>query len=387
MKKIALTILLGTLAAFLPAVDLSAQSRTNRLSRPCSGSTTPASVDVESDGDISLTPCSGRALLLPNVTRFIDPAYTPFYSGTNYFTIGSDATITLPAADNLTGSEIYLPFSASGTSKNYAAYRSFLYPAGSPVNPSVFGNFNYIFTNAFTPSGTSAVYGYYANVDIGFPVTNAYGGYFVAAHGSSAANGAGTITGIGATAGMGHNGSLTSAYAGDFLLSSSGSSPSTTSLGEILRGRAVVQSGVTVTDLRGLSLESWSNVGTVTTSYGIYADASIDLGATKYFIYSLSTSPSYFTGKHTFDVTNTAGGTTGNQTINKPSFSVNFAAGASSLVVTNSFVTANSYVLCTVQTNDATALLKNATPAAGSVTIRLNAAATAETRVACMVVN
>jgi hypothetical protein len=82
----------------------------------------------------------------------------------------------------------------------------------------------------------------------------------------------------------------------------------------------------------------------------------------------------------------TAAGTTGNQTINKPCGTVNFAAAAVTLVVTNSLVTANSIVFATVLTNDSTALIKNVVPAAGSFTIRLNAAATAETRVGFLVV-
>src|SRR5262249_10655984 len=49
----------------------------------------------------------------------------------------------------------------------------------------------------------------------------------------------------------------------------------------------------------------------------------------------------------------TAGGTTGAQTINKPAGSVNLAAGATNLVVTDSLVTTSSIILCTMATNDA----------------------------------
>lgn len=85
--------------------------------------------------------------------------------------------------------------------------------------------------------------------------------------------------------------------------------------------------------------------------------------------------------------TNTAAGTTGAQTIDKMAGSVNFAAGATTLVVTNSLVAATSNIICMVQTNDATAVLKNCVPAAGSFTITLTAPATAETRVAFWVLN
>lgn len=95
----------------------------------------------------------------------------------------------------------------------------------------------------------------------------------------------------------------------------------------------------------------------------------------------------YSTGKRVSDATYTAGGTTGNQTINKPSGSVNFAAGATSLTVTNSFATANSIITAVVMVNDTTAYVKNVVPGSGTFTINLGAAATAETKVGFIVSN
>lgn len=91
--------------------------------------------------------------------------------------------------------------------------------------------------------------------------------------------------------------------------------------------------------------------------------------------------------KHFVDATNTAGGTTGNQTINKAAGTVNFAAGATSLTVTSSQVTTASLIFCEVRTNDTTAIIKNVVPGSGSFVITLNAAATAETSVGFFVVN
>lgn len=79
--------------------------------------------------------------------------------------------------------------------------------------------------------------------------------------------------------------------------------------------------------------------------------------------------------------TNTAAGTTGAQTINKPSGVVNFAAGATTLVVTNSLATTSSIIDIQVYGADVTATSARVTRAAGSFTITLNAAATAETAV------
>lgn len=92
-------------------------------------------------------------------------------------------------------------------------------------------------------------------------------------------------------------------------------------------------------------------------------------------------------GQLYFDKTFTTAGTTGAQTINKALFSVNFAAAATSLVVTNSTIAATSGVVCTVNTNDTTLKSVQAVPASGSVTLYGSAAATAETRITCWVAN
>ena len=92
-------------------------------------------------------------------------------------------------------------------------------------------------------------------------------------------------------------------------------------------------------------------------------------------------------GQISYWATNTATGTTGAQTINRPSGTVNFAADATSIVVTNSLVTASSLVFPVVRTNDATATVKNIVCTAGSFTITLTAAATAETSVGFFVIN
>lgn len=88
-----------------------------------------------------------------------------------------------------------------------------------------------------------------------------------------------------------------------------------------------------------------------------------------------------------FPATITTGGTTGAQTINKISGTVNFAALATSLVVTNSTVTTTSIVLAIVRTNDATLKSVQCVSASGSFTMFANAAATAETSVGFFVLN
>lgn len=124
---------------------------------------------------------------------------------------------------------------------------------------------------------------------------------------------------------------------------------------------------------------------------GATRDGADNSGKLTFATYSAGTATTHMTisaaGSLGLSRTVTASGTTGAQTINKMSGTVNFAAGASTLVVTNSLVTTSSIVIPVVRTNDATALIKNVVPASGSFTITLNAAATAETSVGFFVIN
>lgn len=80
-------------------------------------------------------------------------------------------------------------------------------------------------------------------------------------------------------------------------------------------------------------------------------------------------------------------GTTGNQTINKAAFSVNFAAGMISLTINNSFVTANSIIVCTVAFVDTDMTTVAISQTNGSFTIWPNQSPVLETRVNCIVIN
>lgn len=95
----------------------------------------------------------------------------------------------------------------------------------------------------------------------------------------------------------------------------------------------------------------------------------------------------FLRGDIVLDRTLTPAGVTTAQTINKIAGTVNFAAAATSLVVTNSFVDENSIVLCTLMTDDASAVLGSAEPGDGFFTITLSAAPAAETRCGFIVLN
>jgi len=89
----------------------------------------------------------------------------------------------------------------------------------------------------------------------------------------------------------------------------------------------------------------------------------------------------------TLDKTITTAGTTGAQTYNVSIGSIRIAAAGTSVVLTDSLITANSVVLCNLGTVDTTAKSVVAVPGAGSCTFTLNAAATAEVAIFFHVLN
>jgi hypothetical protein len=137
---------------------------------------------------------------------------------------------------------------------------------------------------------------------------------------------------------------------------------------------AAANATVTYTNASTLYIDGSPTAGTnvtITNSYAVYVNGG----------------KSYFGGDVAADKTITAAGTTGAQTINKNAGSVNFAAAATSLVVTNSRVITSSVIIATVGTNDTTLKSVSAVAASGSFTLYANAAATAETRVNFIVIN
>jgi hypothetical protein len=138
----------------------------------------------------------------------------------------------------------------------------------------------------------------------------------------------------------------------------------------------------------GFFADNTAGVTAGKSAYGFYSSVNTATGGgTTYGFYAGGTAPNFFAGDMRFDKTVTAAGTTGAQTINKNAGTVNFAAAATSLVVTNSRVTANSIVIATVATDDTTMKSVIAVAGAGSFTLTANAAATAETRVNWLVIN
>ncbi len=78
--------------------------------------------------------------------------------------------------------------------------------------------------------------------------------------------------------------------------------------------------------------------------------------------------------------------TAGDRTVNKHRGVSKIASGQTAITITNAFCTATSLVLATLQTDDATAILKSVVPSAGSFLITI-VAATGDTKVAWTVIN
>jgi hypothetical protein len=93
------------------------------------------------------------------------------------------------------------------------------------------------------------------------------------------------------------------------------------------------------------------------------------------------------TGNMSFDTQTNTAGITGTQTINKPSATVNIAAGQSTLIINNNTVQVASIVLGEIKTNDATAQIKNIVTNTGVIFITLVSPATAETKIGFVVFN
>jgi hypothetical protein len=139
------------------------------------------------------------------------------------------------------------------------------------------------------------------------------------------------------------------------------------------------------------------DAGQITDAVGFYLPAQSDsahITGTKYAFLNNNTDwilrtngASTLFGKITQDQTITAPGTTGARTINKPTGRVNFAAGATSLVVTNSLVTANTDVYVQQNTLDAVMLNCYAIAGSGSFTIYAVGTPAAEVAVKFWIVN
>jgi hypothetical protein len=183
---------------------------------------------------------------------------------------------------------------APGGSAGARMFEAYAYANGSANNISCVAGY---FDARYNGTGTNPnVVGFQMAAALGSSSSTALqviGGDF--SGNASSANGAGTVAGIVASGVSASGGTVTLAHGVRGSISANNTSFITT--GNIVSAILSMGATGTITDLRGLNLSGWSASGTITNSYGIYMDTSIDRGATlKYAIYSLSTSPSLLSG-------------------------------------------------------------------------------------------
>lgn len=81
------------------AAAAAAQTRVNRIYRPCSGSTTPASVSIDRAGNIAIAPCAGKIFTSPGVPLTARLASNLSITS-NATPANTNLSVTIPAAGN-----------------------------------------------------------------------------------------------------------------------------------------------------------------------------------------------------------------------------------------------------------------------------------------------
>jgi hypothetical protein len=232
---------------------------------------------------------TGKALVSLNETGDQD-IFTASASGSTKFIVDRNGTIALggTSVDRLFNKYIDLDLNISPSDNTYGNYIGLV----SDTNVNLYGQSITVDSNAGS-NLTNILYGTEINA-IGDNPTSDLEGLVVRA--TQRQGDSDYVNGIYGSATTGSN-SLTIDEANGINGSVSANQNGTITDASIFRAFGSVATGGTITSLKGLNLSGWSNSGTIGTSYGIYMDNSIDVGAVKYALYSSSNSDSYFAGK------------------------------------------------------------------------------------------
>lgn len=344
---------IAAVAVVLLITSCAIGQRRYQLIRPCPATITPAVVEIQRDGDIDLVPCSGRSVFingnpttglinsLNGLTAASQTFAVPIANDTaSWSSAVSTHTLRLPitAVSGSSRTNFFPYFDAANTlAKSPFSFSGSLYTWD---NPALAGTFIMTFSPSATGEGTFRLGNLTGTI---FEIDEALQNFTFSTAGADAQiliNGNSNQINLNADASI------------------EISSPAV-NLGRL--------------DVDGVVFEVDDAASSFTFSQNDVEAATVS------FANSIA--------RFTFFRTITAGGTTGNQTINRPVGTVNFAAAAAALTVTNSTVSATSIVLAVARTNDATCSVKNIVPGAGSFVINMTAACTAETSVGFLVLN
>jgi len=233
--------------------------------------------------------------------RFIDKNYAMFggsVASTCLFSAASNDNISnnsgvIAAPGHFFGAIFDYKVNASGASPYLVGMFTRLDPRGAYTGtPWIVGH--WITVNNRLPQGASnsVVAGIHCNINLEGASSEAIG-----IEGTVMRGNASPCPRLVGVRGFAQNGYLQAdeLVGGEFYVRT-GSQAATVLVAKAVKARAYCSPDHTFNDVRGLSLDSWSRAGTILKSYGIYADASIDVGDEKWFIYSESTSQSKFSG-------------------------------------------------------------------------------------------
>jgi len=182
-----------------------------------------------------------------------------------------------PSPNTTRGAQIELTHSGNGTQYVGYGYNSYLYNTGiGNITYGMAANNRILNTGDGTITNAYAAYNYFSNSATGGGgATNAaFGAYNRVRHNATSVMGTGT----------GVYSRVENTSTGTF----------TAAVGVTSQVRNTTTG--TIGTAYGVACAGWSNSGTVTTSYGIYMDSSVDIGTTRWALYSESTSDSYMAG-------------------------------------------------------------------------------------------
>lgn len=228
-----------------------------------------------------------------NNTLYWDNTYKRLLLGTPVFSapgtlLSTNLQINRPA--------VFTPVGSVGV----RVVEVYAYINGATNNPNCIAG---LFDASYSGSGTNA------NI-LGLQMSAAHqgsatalqvlGGQFAVNSASSA--GATTAAGVTGSASSTATGTVTTAYGGKFSTTAGNGSSITTA--NIVSAELSMGATGTVTTLKGVNIAGWSASGTVTNSYGLYMDTSIDRGTTeRWAIYSTATAQSRLSGRLNIRVT------------------------------------------------------------------------------------